>query len=579
MLPVADGQRVCLVYHLILKHCEPVAVPDYRKTEAVIAAELKALSRYPEGLSRFVWVLGRVYNKADLSFDKLKELDTVIGRVLLTAAAHADYDLHLACLRYNDMGVTKYDSDQWDEDDTFKDHSIDDYDCWLETFIRSDRESIDYGKLKLEPGELMPPGKIKDERPDSTRVKGGRGSNGAPFKRLYRRAAFVLWPKKAILQAFKGSDPDVILAIASYQRKMAASPAQIGELASQLVSAWPTRHRLTMARQSADALSLLCELDHAKAISNFISRSVLPCYYSELNPGIVTAAEKLGPKWTGAVFTHLVRPRRYLTLEHVIDLSSRLVARFGDSSDESWPNILRSVVVAMFQTLPTIEIYSEDRYDAYRQPTIPKEAEFVSEDAMQTLFALGWHFDLAEEIAELAKHFLACPELASPNRAIPQLLNGLWRERIDAAKRCGSFDRLWSHSVEFLLSRSGTRPNRPTDWKLPTDRLDCDCRRCDQLRQFCADPKARSHQFEMADKFIKHLIGEINHSQIGIRYEYVPKKRSSLTCHKTRKHHKQRLEEYRKDIEHMQILMEVAEAVADSTETTEKLEAAIARAN
>ena len=584
VLPVAAGHRVCLVYNLILKQGKPVSSPDFRSEESAIAMELKTISQQPDGPRRLIWVLEHDYSEAGLSFDTLKNIDATIGRVLLAAADRSNYDLHLALLNYEDSGIPEYSPDDC-YDEAFDICEIFDSDCWLEGFVRPDGAKADYGKLDLVPDELMPPDRMRDEEADSSSVTEATGNEGASFERWYCRAAFVLWPNRESLKAFKGSAAEAILAMASFELNRATTPAQIEELASQLVSVWPDELRLDQ-QPSVQALSLLCKMDHKEAISQFFDQTVLPLYGTEHNPGIETAAGKLGAERMKIFLTDLTRTQLRWNPKGIVDLLTRLHQRFGNGSDSSWTNTLRSAAKVFCEVMPRVGNRSPDKQaDDEIKKKLGNRKRYLREidslvaDVLRAFFPLGWHYGLVEEIAKTTKFFLAHPDLVSPDRTIPQTLNGLWQEQKDDAKRSGAFDELWRRSAEFLLSRSETHPSSPKDWRLPTDGLNCNCAFCEELRTFCADPEAQSHRFTYAEEIRRHLSGEIQKSGVDIRGTTESKGRPyTLICHKTLRSHERRLKEYGEDIKHMRFLANVAEAVADSATTTESLEAAIARA-
>src|SRR5438552_16370323 len=54
--------------------------------------------------------------------------------------------------------------------------------------------------------------------------------------------------------------------------------------------------------------------------------------------------------------------------------------------------------------------------------------------------------------------------------------------------------RVWEHSAEFLLERSGRSPEAPRDWRQDV-KLACTCADCRELQAFTLDPGAQTHRF------------------------------------------------------------------------------------
>ena len=565
--PIVEGYRVCLVYNLILEEGRPMVAPDSRKHEITIAAEMERINRHHRGGPRFVWVLEHDYSEAGLSFDTLKNADASVAHVLKAAGDRSGFDLHAAILCYEDSGPLDVD-----------DIGISDiYDCrcWLENFVRPDREKVDYGELKLGTYELMPPSRMENDKVDWAQLNLPTGNDGVSFERSYRRAAFVLWPKGERLNAFAGSAPDAILALASHERELAESSKRIKEVASQLVDVWPIDSWKSNSEKTLQALTLLCEMDQADAISKFVNQVVLPKYEEALNPGIETAVQKMETERVGVFLSELARIHLSWSPEGIMRLIFRLHERFGKPvGDGPWASALRAAMAVMCEQIPNVGRPPENDQSGISH----LDVESLSADFLNNLFDLGRSYDLTVEMTEAAESIILRPGLVSPNRAIPGLLNSWWRDREDDAKRSDAFDVLWRQSAKFLLERSGASPEPPTNWKLPTDKLDCACEHCQELRKFCVDPKAQTYRFTLGTGPRTHLCHQIDFGKIDLSYEVERKGRPfTLVCYKTRDSYERRLEEYSEDIVQLRHLSRMADAVPDSAETKERLGAAIVR--
>ena len=109
VLPITEGNRLCLIYYLIQKRSgkrrpAPFRAPDY---EAQIEAAKKLLANYlkrPAVSPKIAWLLEHQYSPAGLSFASLKNADAAIGQVLAEAAKRAGCALHLGIVHIEESG-------------------------------------------------------------------------------------------------------------------------------------------------------------------------------------------------------------------------------------------------------------------------------------------------------------------------------------------------------------------------------------------------------------------------------------------------------------------------------------------
>ena len=118
--------------------------------------------------------------------------------------------------------------------------------------------------------------------------------------------------------------------------------------------------------------------------------------------------------------------------------------------------------------------------------------------------------------------------------------------------------RLWEHSAEFLLRRSGRPPEAPKDWRQDV-KLSCACADCRELQKFVLDPVEQSHRFRVRKDRRQHLHQQIeNH---GLDMTHVTDRKGSpqtLVCTKDRRSYQRRCEQYRQDIAALARLAELA---------------------
>ena len=251
--PVTDGNRIVLVYHLIVRGAAAAvlrAAPDFGAQEEQIAAQLRDWDATSAAGDKLVWLLEHQYSEAGLSFDVLKNADAALGRVLARAAERANHALYAAILSIHEWGTMDETGDfpDWDEPD---DYDWDDED-WDEEQIVSTRElrgliapdgsRPDYGALPLLPGELLPAGALNGVEPDheDTRVT---GNEGVQLSRGYRRAALVLWPRGRTLGTVaRGGIERAVAWFGADLARLEQDPGARSELcglAAQLIDTWP----------------------------------------------------------------------------------------------------------------------------------------------------------------------------------------------------------------------------------------------------------------------------------------------------------------------------------------------------
>ena len=596
ILPVTEGHRVCLVYNLVLTGDKaiPTEAPDYGAKVAAIAAELKTGFRDPGTTGKLVWVLEHDYSEAGLSFGTLKNVDAAIGRVLAAAAERADCALHAAILHVEEYGAAWYGGYAREveiiEDDEYELVEVVDFDFWLDGWMRSDGAKADYGALPLMPGELMPAGRLDGEPPDSQRLTEASGNEGATIERLYRRTALVVWPKSDSVRILAGAGTGALAAFlaSEWRRERAGGPTwgTLAETAAQVARAWPAPEpgaprtdRDRWLQHGAEVLELLGVIGNRAATMRFLENVVLPHYGAPMNDALLDVAADIGAKAFRDILDRLVRRNLARRTDGILDLVHRLCERLDDGSDATWRETLRIAVLAVRSALPLLGSPPDD--DPTEPPArTPDKPAPLSVASLATIFRLVWRYDLADEADEVAALVIGRTDLASPDRTVPALLAALRAEHGNRVRESAALAALWRHGAGFLLSRSGSPPEPPADWNVPTDALACDCPHCAELRRFCADPEAEIRRIPLRKELRRHLRQEISSSGIDMRCETERQGRPfTLICIKTRASHERRMRQYDEDIAEIGRLIGLAEAVPDSGGVTASLRAAVERSS
>jgi len=219
--PITAGNRVCLVYNLIQqrggkggrKSQEPLTAPVYDKELAEAAVILEKAMREEKAPAKIAWLLEHKYTPAELSFATLKNADAARAQVLLEAAKRAGCAVHLGIVHIGDSGAAepgyegyqsrrsrwnRYSDDEEEEADDSSSgdfHIVDVCDSWqhVDDWVDPAGRKVDFGKIPLADGELLPAESLDDEPPDEQSCTEATGNEGASYERSYHRAAVVFW--------------------------------------------------------------------------------------------------------------------------------------------------------------------------------------------------------------------------------------------------------------------------------------------------------------------------------------------------------------------------------------------------
>ncbi len=75
--------------------------------------------------------------------------------------------------------------------------TVDDAWQYVDEWRDTDDRVVEFGRIPLAGGELLPAGALDGEPPDEKRLTEASGNEGATYERSYHRAALVLWHRTA----------------------------------------------------------------------------------------------------------------------------------------------------------------------------------------------------------------------------------------------------------------------------------------------------------------------------------------------------------------------------------------------
>lgn len=557
--PLRTGHRLSLVYNLCVLPGDtdtPRHAPDHAaQTEAVAGC----LDQWRDNgdQDKLVWLLDHDYSEAGLSFDTLKNTDDAVGRVLVGAANRADCAVHAAIVHVREEGEASYADDGYVESWHWREPDVADMEIaelhssrhWLDGWIGPGGDRPPVEEIPLLPDELLPPGALDDADPDERRAHEASGNEGISLERIYRRAAIVIWPEAKTLAVIASAGiRSAVDWVASLRAEHAASIDRVRELAGGIVGLWWHDHRdreEDAARSREAMLDLAMELGDATLVHRFLREVALIHYSGRENARLSAAVQAVDrdaaaaymPDFVDAHFARL--PDQTLALSRTLQecpagLPDSAFRRSVQNAVGALPGMWGREVQAGWSPL--------GRYEA------------IGFSGIRDLFLLAWRSRASDAASSAASVVVSNPRHVSPDRTIPAVLDVL-RQQTGLAET-GAYANLWHHATEFLLARSSTRPEEPTDWTITHD-IDCSCELCKELVAFCADPVARTHRFPVRSELRRYLHNIIDAHGLDMFHETERRGRPyTLVCTKNRASHEKRLAEYADDVAAMQSLLQ-----------------------
>ena len=570
--PVTAGHRLSLVFNLCLRPGDddtPRAAPDYTATVDRLAHRLAEWHRARDAADKLVWLLDHGYSEAGLSFDALKNGDAAVARVLALAAERAECELYAALVHIEEYGIGEFagspDGWGWDGDDDadWEMGDVDDSQQWLDGWVQPDGEQPPFGKVELQPEELLPRGALDDVPPDDQWVHEASGNAGVSVERAYRRTALVVWPRSRTLAILGRADiAGAVAWVASGLDRNAedteapdASDERVRKLTARLIDAWPTGRHDEDAQGRSAMLRLLRTTGDEDQAERFLQEVVLPRYDGSENEALAVVVDMIGPSAARRFLLDLVGEHLRRRPTDSLALLRCLAETRDEAAGSAWAGALRDTVRTVLLALPAaLPPEPEPRIFV---PTAQRPARF-GDEAVDDLFTLAWRLGLAAEAATAADAVTAQPAIVTPDRTLPAALDRLLAE--EGAAGGAAFALLWRHAADFLLARSEKHPEEPSDWTIAAD-VGCRCEHCRRLSAFCKDPVAQVARYPLRQDLRAHLHQVIDRR--GLDIEHVTERRGrpyTLVCTKTRASHGRRLAEYAEDISCMRRLIRAAPA-------------------
>jgi hypothetical protein len=604
-LPVRKGHRVCLVYNLIQKRSKgrhkilkaPAYEPQITEAAGILDRFLKA-SGTP---AKIAWLLDHRYSPAGLSLSALKGADAAKARVLLQAAARAQCAAHLAIVHIGESGAAEpdYDPDYYrsrrnrylyqdgeeeeeesdDEDASFTVVTSDDVWQYVDEWRDTEDRVVEFGRIPLDSGELLPAGALDGEPPDEKRLTEASGNEGATYERSYHRAVLVLWRRNRTADVLLQGG---VVAALPYLKELAAGgkrarPEAIAA-AQRIVDAWPGEDR----RWDGDSIgrgwpgpvdriqvvTVLTKLNAPELLDRFLRGAVASSYDGSENAALLASLEVLGDERGAAVLSNLVSagmPKRP-------NECAELLLALSKNPSRCFPEVAEAAVAGL-DFIGAHDSKSEDFDSDVEERQRPPVPQFL-ENLLRGLE----RFKSSTLCVAAAEKIASRPEIFSPVALVVPAI-----ERICVGRRpltvavAGSVRHLWTSAGEFLLGRSEVPPQPPSDWRLKVE-LTCSCPDCRELQAFARDPVERVHRFRVKKERRRHLHNAIDRLRLDMTHvtERVGSPQT-LVCTKDRRSYGRRVKQYQAEIAAMRTLVRLAPRSGGASALSERMELAVQR--
>ena len=573
--PVEDGHRVSLVFNVIVKPGSGPALsraPDYSKHVDQTAEILSEWTETGQGPSKIVWLLDHEYSAAGLSHASLKGLDEAVRQVLALAAERAGCVLHSASLSINESCLPdSFDIDEYGRqvDYTGRECSIEEIFDWsrtLEYWAEPDLTGSDLPQIPLLDEEALPVGCLDDAEPDEQTLFEASGNEGVTLERAYRLAAFVLWPRSREVSVI--ADSSIEAAIAYAQRMLSKGRANGEalvsgpELVSQLIDSWPEPGlppHLVPHQEPSDPglkgmLRLLSRVSDEGQSARFLSKVVSTHYGEHMNDVLAGFLSERRTATLGQFLHALMKARGRLRPAGPLALIARLCASEPNRGGSDRKEILRATMRAVIEALPGVLAPPlPEGEPEWRRPKPQTLDAGAVRDLLVTSHRLEMHPEAERAAALVSRH----PQQADPFRVIPEALREVCRADPELSGS-PAFESVWRHSSSCLLGRSATPPKAPTDQRIEAP-IRCRCAYCQDLRDFCLDPDARTKLFRAVAHDRAHIEHTIRMGNLDMDFRTETTGRPyTLVCEKVPKSYLRRVDEHAADVEHMRILSRAA---------------------
>ena len=602
VLPVRQGNRVCLIYNLIHKRSKRgsgiLRAPEYEHPITEAAAILDRFLEASDAPPKIAWLLDHQYSPAGLSFSALKGSDAAKARVLVQAAARTQCTAYLGVVHIGESGAAEPDDDYFyrsrqnrceydedgdddeaDEDAGFDAATVDDAWQYVDEWRDTEDRVAEFGRIPIASGELLPAGALDGEPPDEKRLTEASGNEGATYERSYRRAVLVLWRRNRTADVLLQAG---VVAALPYLKQLAdggarARPEAIA-VAERILGAWPVAPKwdsYSIGREwpgpaeRTQMIGALTKLNAPALLDRFLGEVVASSYDGSENAALLASLNVLGDVQAAAVVSSLVSTR----MPKRPNECAELLLALSENPSPCFLDVARAAI-ACLDSMGKRDSESES-FDW----ELTERKHNLAPEFLENLLQALQRFNGATLCSAAAEKIASRPEYFGPVTfvvpAIERIWVGLW-QRTAAVNT--SLQHLWTSAAEFVLRRSEAPPQPPSDWRLDVE-LSCSCPDCQELQAFARDPAERVHRFRIKKERRRHLHNMIDRHRLDMNHETERVgSPQTLVCTKDRRAFDRRISQYRDEIAAMRTLVKLAPKAGDDA-LSERMGAAVRRAS
>jgi hypothetical protein len=309
---------------------------------------------------------------------------------------------------------------------------------------------VDFGRLPLREGEILPAGALNDEAPDEQRLLEASGNEGVSFERAYHRAALVLWPRSRFIDVLLQTGVHATLPYLEARTAVASSDIDdtqaIHAEALRVVKMWErqihneSKGKADLPDLDFDADDPRCDRDEGDDINEVITRDsnrgasdrsrmivllqrfsdvellerfvrgvVIARYHGEEATALTESARILGAERCSALFSRLIQGRMRVAPLGCINLFARLVGQHRGPIPQVWAAALHEIATAVVERLPAVRCASESAnwYGGDTPERQPTDSDALSDllNALTVLKALPLRSAACAAIAANRKAF------------------------------------------------------------------------------------------------------------------------------------------------------------------------------
>ena len=322
---------------------------------------------------------------------------------------------------------------------------------WLDGWVDGDGRRPSFGEVPLLLEELLPENALDDAEPDDRWLHEATGNANMTIEQVYRRAAFVIWPRSKALDIVRsgGIEPAVSWVSEQFDGADQIAREQIGDLVDRLIEIWPVEPYVSDKKARARMLRLLAAVADEVRTIHFLRQVVLHRYDGGDNEELLAALVGIRPDAGGRFLVGFVNA--HLAYCPVDTLA--LLRRLGETAGSTWDGALREGVRQALKEWPAV-MKPPKESDRTLWQKEERQRKPINHRAIHDLFALALSCGLADEAKAAAAAVNECPKVVRPDRIIPAALDRLRRKV--GLTGSAAYVLLWRHAVASLLARSAT---------------------------------------------------------------------------------------------------------------------------